>query len=101
MKNVLSRFELEPRFQFILTCDDVREGKPNPEIYLRAAQRFGLSAEQMLVLEDSQNGCRAAVASGAYAVAVPGGHSRQSRFQRGRLSSGHAERTRGFMRRSV
>jgi HAD superfamily hydrolase (TIGR01509 family) len=80
VKNVLSRFNLEPRFQFILTCDDVKEGKPNPEIYLRAAQRFGVPAEQMLVLEDSQNGCRAAVASGAYAVAVPGGHSREHDF---------------------
>jgi len=80
VKNVLSRFDLEPRFQFILTCDDVQEGKPHPEIYLRAAQRFNLPVEQMLVLEDSQNGCRAAVASGAYAVAVPGGHSRQHDF---------------------
>jgi HAD superfamily hydrolase (TIGR01509 family) len=80
VKNVLSRFNLEPRFQFILTCDDVTEGKPNPEIYQRAAERFGVPTAQMLVLEDSQNGCRAAVASGAYAVAVPGGHSQHHDF---------------------
>ena len=35
---------------------------------------------QMLVLEDSQNGCRAAVAAGAITVAVPGAHSRQHDF---------------------
>jgi beta-phosphoglucomutase-like phosphatase (HAD superfamily) len=34
----------------------------------------------MLVLEDSQAGCRAAVAAGAIVVAVPGGHSRRHDF---------------------
>jgi beta-phosphoglucomutase-like phosphatase (HAD superfamily) len=34
----------------------------------------------MLVLEDSQNGCRAAVAAGAITVAVPGAHSRTHDF---------------------
>lgn len=75
LKNVLARFDLEPRFQFSLTGEDVVEGKPHPEIYLKAAERFGIEPRQMLVLEDSQNGCRAAVAAGAFVVAVPGGHS--------------------------
>jgi beta-phosphoglucomutase-like phosphatase (HAD superfamily) len=73
--NVLSRFDFEPRFDFILTAEDVVEGKPNPEIYLKAADRFGLPPAQVLVLEDSENGCKAAVAAGTFAVAVPGGHS--------------------------
>jgi beta-phosphoglucomutase-like phosphatase (HAD superfamily) len=34
----------------------------------------------MLVLEDSQNGCRSAVAAGAFAVAVPAGHSQTHDF---------------------
>ncbi len=78
--DVLGRFDLAPRFRFILTCDDIRHGKPDPEIYLLAAQRFGLPAARVVVLEDSQNGCRAAVAAGAIAVAVPGGHSRRHDF---------------------
>jgi HAD superfamily hydrolase (TIGR01509 family) len=77
---VLSRFNLAPRFQFILTCDDVCDGKPHPEIYLLAAQRFGIEPGEMLVLEDSQNGCRAAVAAGTIAVSVPAGHSRRHDF---------------------
>ncbi len=80
VQKVLSRFELGPRFQFILTCEDVSQGKPNPEIYLTAAERFGVRPEELLVLEDSQNGCRAAVASGAFAVAVPSGHSHTHDF---------------------
>ena len=78
--NVLGRFNLAPRFQFILTSDDIVDGKPHPEIYLKAAQRFGLPPADLLVLEDSQNGCRAAIAAGTFAVAVPGGHSRRQDF---------------------
>jgi len=78
--NVLGRFDLRPRFEFVLTCDDVTDGKPHPEVYLAAAKRFGIAPREMLVLEDSQNGCKAAVASGAFAVAVPGGHSREHNF---------------------
>jgi HAD superfamily hydrolase (TIGR01509 family) len=82
---VLDFFALAPRFEFVLTCDDIREGKPHPEIYLLAAQRLGCPPSQMLVLEDSQNGCRAAVAAGAIVVAVPGGHSRRHDFSGARL----------------
>jgi HAD superfamily hydrolase (TIGR01509 family) len=80
VRRVLNHFELAPRFEFYLTCDDVRDGKPHPEIYLLAAERLGISPTEMLVLEDSQNGCRAAVAAGAIVVAVPGGHSRRHQF---------------------
>lgn len=80
VRRVLDHFELAPRFEFFLTCDDVRDGKPHPEIYLLAAQRLEIAPTEMLVLEDSQNGCRAAVAAGAIVVAVPGGHSLRHQF---------------------
>ena len=79
-QNVLGRFDLAGRFEFVLTCEDVRSGKPHPEIYRLAARRFGIAPPEMLVLEDSQNGCRAAVAAGAIAVAVPAGHSLRHDF---------------------
>ena len=78
--NVLRRFNLQQRFEFVLTSEDVRQGKPEPEVYLTAAQRFGIDCSEMLVLEDSQIGCRAAVAAGAFAVAVPTGRSRSHDF---------------------
>jgi HAD superfamily hydrolase (TIGR01509 family) len=80
VERVLGRFELGPRFQFILTAEDVTEGKPHPEIYLKAAERFGLPPNEVAVLEDSQNGCRAAAAAGTVAVAVPGSHSMHHDF---------------------
>jgi len=70
--DVLGRFNLQPRFEFALTSEDVEHGKPHPEIYLTAASRLQCAPENLLVLEDSQHGCAAAVAAGAFTVAVPG-----------------------------
>jgi HAD superfamily hydrolase (TIGR01509 family) len=68
------------RFDFVITAEEVARGKPYPDIYLGAAQRMGVAAEQMMVLEDSQHGTRAALAAGACTIAVPGDHSRDHNF---------------------
>ncbi|KAA1258770.1 Phosphorylated carbohydrates phosphatase [Rubripirellula obstinata] len=60
---------------FVLTGDDVTHGKPHPEMYLAAASKFSIEPAEMLVLEDSQNGCAAAVAAGAVTVAIPNAHT--------------------------
>ena len=78
--DVLGRVGFLDRFAFVLTSADIVEGKPHPEIYRKAAARLGVATSELLVFEDSQNGCRAAVAAGAVAVAVPGGHSRRHDF---------------------
>jgi HAD superfamily hydrolase (TIGR01509 family) len=76
----LGPFDLQKRFAFVLTAEDIVEGKPHPEIYLTAARRLGVPPSEMLVLEDSQNGCLSAAAAGAFAVAVPGEHSQSHDF---------------------
>jgi HAD superfamily hydrolase (TIGR01509 family) len=78
--DVLSRFDLQARFAFQLTAEDVVCGKPDPEIYQLACDRLGLASHQVMVLEDSENGCRSAVAAKTFAVAVPGIHSHGHRF---------------------
>ena len=78
--DVLSRVELLDAFNFILTSADVIAGKPDPEIYRLAAKTACAQPEKMLVFEDSETGCKAAVASGAITVAVPSGHSHQHSF---------------------
>ncbi len=77
---VLARFDLSPRFAFVLTAANTEQGKPHPEIYLTAASQLGLPPEQTLVLEDSRNGCLSASAAGAFAVAVPSAHSATQDF---------------------
>ena len=74
-EELLGRVDLHEHFEFLLTSNDITKGKPDPEIYLKAADRLGMSPAEMMVLEDSQNGCRAGVASGAYTVAVPSPHT--------------------------
>jgi HAD superfamily hydrolase (TIGR01509 family) len=80
VEHVLGHFNFAPRFSPILTSEDISEGKPHPEIYLKAANQLGIPPGEILVLEDSQNGCRSAVAAGAITVAVPGAHSRNHDF---------------------
>lgn len=76
----LTPFDLQRRFAFVLTAEDIRQGKPHPEIYQTAAARLGVVPANMLVLEDSQTGCRSAAAAGAFTVAVPADHSREHDF---------------------
>jgi HAD superfamily hydrolase (TIGR01509 family) len=75
LENIFSRFDLMPRFPIQLTAESVTHGKPNPEIYLKAAENLGVRPENMLVLEDSQTGTRAAAAAGAFIVSVPHEHT--------------------------
>ncbi|QEG40055.1 HAD family hydrolase [Roseimaritima ulvae] len=74
-EEILQRDALRQRLQFLLTGEDVTHGKPHPEMYLKAAAALQIDPARMLVLEDSENGCAAAVAAGAVTVAIPGAHS--------------------------
>ncbi len=74
LKDLLGRFALEHRFPITMTAEDVTRGKPHPEIYLTIADRFGVAPEEMLVLEDSEAGTRAAAAAGAYVISIPHRH---------------------------
>lgn len=80
LETVFSRFNLLSRFPVILTAESVTLGKPNPEIYLKAAQELGVRPDQMLVLEDTQTGTRAGAAAGAFVVSVPHEHTETHDF---------------------
>ncbi len=80
MQRMLGHFDLLHRFPVRLTAEDVTHGKPNPEIYLKAAQRMGVQPHEMLVLEDSHNGTKAAAAAGAHIISVPHEHSSHHDF---------------------
>lgn len=80
LTRMLERFDLLGRFDHLLSGDDVTHGKPHPEIYLTAASKLHVAPAHMLVMEDSENGTKAAVAAGAYVVSVPHDHSRHHHF---------------------
>lgn len=71
LNDILGRFNLQDRFAHTLTAEDVTHGKPHPEIYLTAAEKLGVHPARMLVLEDSENGTKAAAAAGAHIISVP------------------------------
>lgn len=74
-KAALGTFDLVERFEFILTGDDVTNGKPHPEVYSTAAEKLKITPQEMLAIEDSVVGSKAAAASGAYTIAIPEDHS--------------------------
>ena len=82
---VLRRKEMRQRFEFVLTAEDITQGKPDPEIYLKAAARFGIAPSEMLVLEDSTAGCQAALSAGAFGVAVRVKHNAHCAFDAARM----------------
>jgi mannitol-1-/sugar-/sorbitol-6-phosphatase len=53
----------------LVTCDDVKNGKPNPEPYLKGASLLGISARDCIVLEDAPAGICAGKAAGARVIA--------------------------------
>jgi HAD superfamily hydrolase (TIGR01509 family) len=62
---------LENAFEVIVTGDDVEKGKPDPEIYLAAAERMQVEPNACLALEDAPHGVRSAKAAGMACLAVP------------------------------
>jgi HAD superfamily hydrolase (TIGR01509 family) len=80
LEEILNRFRLLERFHMTLAAEDVRHGKPHPEIYLTAAERLGVAPHEMLVLEDSHAGTTAGVNARAFVVSVPNDHSRYQDF---------------------
>lgn len=56
----------------IVERDDVSRGKPFPDPYLLAAERFAIPAEKTIVFEDSRSGITSAVAAGAWCIGIGG-----------------------------
>ena len=67
-------------FSAIVTGEDVRAKKPDPEAYLLALARLNLAASQCLALEDSRNGVEAAVAAGVRVIVSPSLYTSQETF---------------------
>lgn len=59
------------QFDLVITAEDVERGKPNPDCYQMAYRHLGVDAKQCLVLEDSNNGIKAALAAECHAVMIP------------------------------
>jgi HAD superfamily hydrolase (TIGR01509 family) len=72
-------------FRVVLSSEEVKRGKPAPDVFIEAARRLRVTPERCLVLEDSIAGCEAALAAGMALIALPGEYQqdRLNRFPRG------------------
>jgi len=61
---------LDKYLDFIVSNQDVKNAKPDPEIYLTAMQKLGLKPEECLICEDNENGIAAAIASGGHLLKI-------------------------------
>ena len=62
--------EFRSMFDAILTSEDFERSKPDPDCYLKAAQRLGVEVEDCVVFEDSFNGLKSGRAAGMYVVGL-------------------------------
>lgn len=67
----LGAYGLLDRFDAIVAKGDYARGKPNPDPFLKAAERLGAEPTRCLALEDSYNGVRAATNAGMMTIMVP------------------------------
>ena len=63
--------DLDKQFDCIITGNMIANGKPSPDIFLLAAKRLGIPAKNSLVIEDSFNGIKAAMAAQMKSIMIP------------------------------
>jgi HAD superfamily hydrolase (TIGR01509 family) len=67
---MMQKATLDTYFDFYISNQDVEHGKPNPEMYNKAIERMGLQPNECMIVEDNENGIKAARASGAHVMEV-------------------------------
>lgn len=66
VETMMEKSGLTNYLDIIISNEDVSKGKPDPEMYVKAIQSFNLQPEECLIVEDNENGIKAALASGAH-----------------------------------
>lgn len=76
---VLDELAARSLFRAVVTAEDVTRGKPDPQVFLIAADRLGIAPHRCAVVEDARAGIAAAKAAGMTAIGLAStGHTRES-----------------------
>ena len=67
---MMQKASLEQYLDFYISNQDVKNGKPDPEMYNKAIERMGLNPKECMIVEDNENGIKAARSSGANVMIV-------------------------------
>lgn len=76
----MDQLGLHDHFHHISTVDDTGKVKPDPSLFLHAAEKLGVSTDEAIIFEDSLNGLRAAMAAGIRCIVAPGPMTRHLDF---------------------
>lgn len=68
-EHVLKSMEIESYFDVIVTADDISHSKPNPEIYLKAAEALKIQSNECVAVEDAFFGIQSAKGAGLKCIA--------------------------------
>lgn len=71
VEHYLNKLGLLPYFDAICTASEVKQVKPDPELYELALEKLNVQPSEAVAIEDSPNGARAAVAAGIHCIVVP------------------------------
>ncbi|WP_298343927.1 HAD family phosphatase [uncultured Algibacter sp.] len=82
INQIFDRFDLNQYFVAKLSGGDLKQSKPHPEIFIKAAEATGFSKEECIVIEDSTNGVEAAKAAGIYCVGFDSFHSKNQDYSK-------------------
>lgn len=83
---MIEKAKIDQYLDFSLSNQDVVHPKPDPEIYTKAIERFGLKPQECLILEDNPNGIKAALASGAHLLQVETVHDVNYKNIKGKIA---------------
>ena len=75
LERALEALGLREHIDVAVTADDVRRGKPHPEVYLKAAEHLGVDAAACIVFEDAIVGVQAGRAAGMRVIGVTTAHT--------------------------
>jgi beta-phosphoglucomutase family hydrolase len=77
---VVGHLDLRDHFDALVSVDQVKRGKPAPDLFLEAAKQLGVQPEHCMVLEDASQGVTAGKAAGMKVIAVPNRFTEHENF---------------------
>ncbi|MFC1694995.1 HAD family hydrolase [Pseudomonadota bacterium] len=78
IETIFDAISIGQYFEAIVTAEDVAHGKPDPEVFLKSAEKLGRNADRCVVFEDAHVGIEAALAAGSKVIAVATTNSLES-----------------------
>jgi HAD superfamily hydrolase (TIGR01509 family) len=85
INRIFKKFDLDKFFKAKISGADLKESKPNPEIFIKAAKLSGFNKSECIVIEDSTNGVIASKSAGIYCIGFNSTNSKNQNYDKADL----------------